>query len=466
MYWYTLDIFLNRGSYFIITLYIAKIIGPTEFGLVSILSVIYYLGLAISDSGMSNSLMRTDKCDDTDYGTVLVANLIFGFFIYLLLFVSTPFISEFYNSYKITKLLPVYAIGILLSSFKSVYIAYMMKNFKYKLMFFLNLPGNFISLLLALFLINKGLGIWSIIYLFLSNQLISLIMFYMFSGWKTKYILNFNKFKFHFGFGYKLSISAVINTFFENINQLIIGKYFSVRQTGLFDRSFALGNYPISILSTVISKVTLPLFVNFSQSVEIFKKKFQETIKLISFLTCFVSGIIFLVVPYLIRYYMGNEWIESIRIFEILILGLLFYPIHAINLNILNVYGRSDIFLILELLKKTLQVFIILLFYHFGIYGLIYGFVFLSVASLLINLYYTQHFIKYTIIKQLSDVLPNLFTGFISIVISKYIVLNIEGKILLLGIQVLIFILSYISFSFFSNKLAITHLRKLFLSFK
>lgn len=464
MSWYTFDILLNRGAYFFITLYIAKIIGPEEFGIASILGIIYYLGLSISDSGMSNSLMRTKDCDDKDYGTVLVSNLLFGALIYIVILLLTPFISEFYNLPKILTLLPFYGIGIILSSFKSVYIAFMMKKFNYKRMFFLNIPGNILSLIVAFLLSNLGYGIWSIIFLFLSNQIISLLLFIIFSGWKTKFSLDKNKFKFHFNFGYKLSISAVINTFFENIYQLIIGKYFSVRMTGIYDRAFTLGNYPISILSTVISKVTLPLFVNYSNDISLFKEKFSKVIKLAAFTTCFLTSFALIIVPFIIQNFMGKEWFDSIIIFEVLCIGLLFNPIHSLNLNILNVYGRSDIFLMLEILKKVLQIITIILSYQFGISGLVIGFVFLSILSLLINLFYTQHFIKYRIIDQLFDILPNILAGATALYFSKYVINWQISSFYSLIIQIVIFSILFFLLSFFSNKTAFFYVKNFSLS--
>jgi O-antigen/teichoic acid export membrane protein len=461
MFWYSFDIFLNRGSYFLVTLYLAKIMGPTEFGLASILGIIYYLGLAISDSGMSNSLMRSLVCDDEDYGTVLATNLIFGIFVYILLYISAPLVSSFLNVPRISSLLPVYALGVILSSCKSVYIAYLMKTFQYKLMFLLNIPGNIISIILAIYLSLKGFGIWSIIYLFLSSQLVSLLMFYLFSGWKTKFYFNIEKFKSHFNFGYKLSISSLINTFFENIYQILIGKYFSLRLAGIFDRSFALGNYPISILSTVISKVTLPLFVNFSSDLKLFKDKFQEVIKLTSFLTCFVAGLLMIIIPFIIINFMGAEWIQSVPIFKILLYGLLLYPIHAINLNILNVFGRSDIFLILEIIKKCIQTITVIFCYRLGLNGLVIGFVCLSIGSLILNLYYTQFFIKYSIVRQILDVLPNIFVSWLSFIGSNYFFNSLGGNLFLLFIQILIFITIFISLSIFFNKVAITYVQNI-----
>lgn len=464
MSWYFFDILLNRGAYFFVTLYIAKIIGPEEFGIASIMGVIYYLGLAISDSGMSNSLMRTKECDDKDYGTVLVSNILFGIFIYLIILLFTPSISKFYNSPKIIFLLPIYGVGILLSSFKSVYIAYMMKNFDFKRMFLLNIPGNLISIIVAFLFCSFNYGIWSIIFLFLTNHLISLLLFIVFSGWKTKFSLNKNKFNFHFNFGYKLSISAVINTFFENIYQLIIGKYFSLQMTGIYDRAFTLGNYPISILSTVISKVTLPLFVNYSNDMSLFKEKFSQVIKMTAFTTCFITSFALILVPFVIQNYMGKEWFDSIPIFEVLCLGLLFYPIHSLNLNILNVYGRSDIFLMLEIIKKVLQIFTIIVGYQFGITGLVIGFVVLSILSLLINLFYTQYFIKYKIRDQLFDILPNLLAGIISLIISKYITNGQIMSFYSMIIQIVIFSFFYFLLCFFLNKTAFFHIKNFTLS--
>lgn len=461
MSWYAFDILLNRGAYFFITIYIAKIIGPTEFGLASILGVIYYLGISISDSGMSNSLMRTKVCDDSDYGTVLITNLIFGFVVYIFLIAVSPLISSFYNVFKLRLLLPVYGLGIILSSCKSVYIAHMMKNFRYKRMFLLNFPGNLISIILAIALSMAGYGIWSIVWLFLANQIISLILFIIFAGWKTKININKQKFSYHFNFGYKLSISSFFNTVFENIYQLIIGKYYSIRMTGIYDRAFTLGNYPISILSTVISKVTLPLFADHLNDKEIFKNKFMEAIKLVSFAASFFTFLILIVVPFSIENYMGSQWDESIIIFKILCFGLLLYPIHSLNLNILNVYGRSDIFLMLEVIKKFVQIVLIAICYQYGINGLAISFVALSFVSLVINLYYTNYFIGYRIINQLLDIVPNIIVGGISLILSSLILMVFETTLFVLIIKVLVFTTFYCALSFVGNKASVVYIYNL-----
>ncbi|OXB18911.1 hypothetical protein B0A80_20375 [Flavobacterium tructae] len=416
---------------------------------------------------MSNSIMRTKDCSDIDYGTVLVTNAIFGLCVYLLVIVLSPFITHFYNIPKLAMVLPVYGIGILFSSIKSVYAAYLMKNFNYKRMFLLNIPGSVISSIIAIILSQNNYGIWSIIYLFLVNQFISLVLFILFSGWKTIFVLDKNRLKKHFNFGYKISISSFINTLFENLYQLMIGKYFSIRMTGIFDRSYSLGNYPISILSTVLSKVTLPLFVNYVDDIDLLRQKFRESIKLVFFATSFVVGTILIVIPYMIRNFMGIEWIESIDIFRIICLGLLLYPIHSMNMNVLNVYGRSDILLKLEFIKKVLQIFLIFLLYRFGITGLVYSLVIHSYISLFINLYYTKKFIGYSILNQILDLIPTMFGGVICFLIADFLFEGYQMNIYLINFQLLIFLILFYFSSFFLNKTSFKYIREiLFVSMK
>lgn len=441
------------------TLYLAKIIGPSEFGLASILGVIYYLGISIADSGMSNSLMRTKDCDSDDYGTVLITNILFGAGIYVFLLLITPFISDFYAISKLKIILPIYSIGILLSSVKSVYVAYQMKNFEYKKMFLLNIPGSVVSIIIAIIISRFHFGIWSIISLFLINQSISLILFVFYSGWKTKFVINKVKFKTHFNFGYKISISSFINTLFENVYQLIIGKYFSIRLTGIYDRSYSLGNYPISILSTVLSKVTLPIFVNYIEDVKQLKSKFRDTIKLVFISTCFLVGVLLIVIPFLINNFMGPHWRESIDIFKILCLGLVLYPIHSMNINILNVYGRSDLLLKLEIVKKILQLLLIYSFYRFGVFGLVYSVVFHSYISLFINLHYTKKILGYSFFNQFIDLFPTLVVGVISIFISFYFFSGYQMSALLLNFQLLIFIILFCCFIYYFERISFRYIK-------
>lgn len=461
VYWYTIDIMLNRGAYFFTTLYVARMIGPTEFGLASILTVVYYLGLAISDGGMSNSLLRSKHCDDKDYGTVFLANIFFGVVIYSLLVLFTPFIATFYKAPKLISVLPIYSLGIILSSFKSVHIAYLMKNFDYKRMFILNMPGGILSIVVTVYLTKVGAGVWSVVALFLVNQLVSFITFVFFSGWKTSFKYDKSSFKKHFYFGYKISIASFINTFFENLYQLLIGKYFSIRMTGIFDRAFSLGNYPVSILSTVFSRVTLPLFAEMSDDIASLKQKLKESVKLVFFVSCYVVSTLILVVPYFISTFLGHQWDDAINIFKILCIGLVLYPIHTINLNVLNVFGRSDLLLKLEVIKKALQIILILLSYKLGIMGLILSFVLLSVSSFFINSYYAQKYVGYNIYAQIKDLLPNLLFAFICLKGVNLFEYTTAPNITIIVLETVVFSFLYYLFSFFFNRAAFVYIKGL-----
>ena len=204
--------------------------------------------------------------------------------------------------------------------------------------------------------------------------------------------------------------------------------------------------------------------MNYSNDMSLFKEKFSQVIKMTAFTTCFITSFALILVPFVIQNYMGKEWFDSIPIFEVLCLGLLFYPIHSLNLNILNVYGRSDIFLMLEIIKKVLQIFTIIVGYQFGITGLVIGFVVLSILSLLINLFYTQYFIKYKIRDQLFDILPNLLAGIISLIISKYITNGQIMSFYSMIIQIVIFSFFYFLLCFFLNKTAFFHIKNFTLS--
>ena len=419
--WTLLDIIFNKAIYFIATLFLARLLGPSEFGLIGMIMVFFTIGTTLADSGLSVSLVRTPNLDDAEYCTVFYMNLAMSLIAYLFVFVLAPFVADFYAQPILKPLIRIYCLGFIITAMRMITQAKLVREMNFKKIAILNVPGNIVGLFVGVWMAMNGYRVWSIVGLHLSTQIVATLMYWVFIKWRPKFIFSVEKMKYHYSFGYKLMISAQLNTVFDNIYNIIIGKFYSVQSLGYYERAYTLNNYPVSILSGVISKVALPLLSQIAED----KKRTLKVYRKILMLSFFISaplmlGALVLAKPLFI-FFLGDQWIPAVPFFQILCLSYMLYPIHSLNINILSVYGKSNLFLKLEIIKKMMVVVLVLVTLNFGIYGLVWSSVIASVLALFINTYYSGGLLLYYTKDQLKDILPTLMISVI-MVLAMYFV--------------------------------------------
>ncbi len=445
--WTLIDILVNRGGYFIATLLLARILGPKEFGLLGMIMLFVAIGNTLIDSGMSSSLLRTNDVTQKDYSTVFITNILMGIFVYTLLYVSAPYIASFYNQPILILVIRWYCLGFVINSFRSIHNVKLMKEMKFKKITYLNLPGNIISVAIGIWLGYSGFGIWSLVWLFLINQFISTITFWIFIKWKPSLKdFDFTNYKFHFSFGYKLVIAAQLNTVFDNIYNILIGKFYDIKTLGYYERAYTLNNYPISVLSGVISKVSLPSMALIKDETSRLQNAYKEIMQMSFFASALGLGFISLMGTEIVELVLGKQWLPVVPLFQVLSISFAFYPIHSLNINILSIYGRSDLFLKLEIIKKIMVLIVVLICMNFGVMGLVWSSVITSFLALFINSYYSSKFLNYSTGKQLIDLAPTILTVGVSVIIvfginkvigSTNLIINIFQS-LIIGLLVLL----------------------------
>jgi O-antigen/teichoic acid export membrane protein len=406
--WTFTDTFVLKGSSFIASLILARILGPQIFGLIGMLSIFIAIGQSLVDSGLSSSIIRTKDADDKDFSTVFYTNLVMSFLIYGIIFFCAPFIAKFYNQQILISIVRLYCLTFIISSFSAIQIAILTKNMQFKKLMLCNIPGTVIGIIIGIVMAYSGYGVWSIVWMYLISQIAQSIMLSISSKWKPSFSFSREKLQFHFHFGYKLMLSGVINTSFNNIYNVIIGKFYPVQTLGFYERAYLFNQYPVTTLTGIISRVTYPLLANIQHENERIAIAYKKLIQITFFITApLMFGAAAIAEP-LFLIVLGKEWMPSVPFFQILCIGSMFLPIHSFNLNVLQVYGRSDLFLKLEIVKKAVIVITIMIAFQFGIYALVWSSVFTGFIALLINTHYSSTVINYTTNKQLRDMLPIL----------------------------------------------------------
>ena len=418
--WTFIDLLFNRGAYLIATIVLANLLGPKEFGLIGMISLFVAIGNSLVDCGMTTSLLRLQIVTQTDYSTVFITNILMSVFVYLIVYLLAPSIANFYNQDILKSIIRIYCIGFILSSLRGIQTIKLMKELDFKKLMILNIPGNIISTVVSILMGLRGFGVWSLVALFLINQTISTLVYWIYVKWKPNWIFDFSCYKFHLRFGYKLVLSSQLNIFFENIYNVLIGKFINVKMVGYYERAFTFNNYPTSIISGIIQKVSIPALIHVKNN----NNELREVYKNMMLVTFLISSVTLsafsLSASPLINLILGPAWLEMIPLFQILSLSFILYPIHSFNVNILTIFGRSDLFLKIEVYKKTLVIILIIIGFQFGVVGLVWSNVVASILSLLINTFYTGKFINYSTVQQLKDLLP---TSFIVIITSGIVIL-------------------------------------------
>lgn len=451
--WTLIDVFFNKAIYFIATLILARLLGPKDFGVISMIMVFFTIGTTLIDSGLSISIIRSNSISQKEYSTIFYLNLGLSFLAYIIIFFSAPLISNFYNQEILIQLIRVYCLGFIITSLRMVHQSILIKEMDFKKITLLNIPGNIIGLCIGVFMAINNYGVWSIVGLFLSTQITATIIYWIFYNWRPSIVFSTDCMKTHWKFGYKLMISAQINTIFENIYNILIGKFYSVQTLGYYERAYTLNNYPISILSIIISKVSLPLFSQIADDKEKLGEVYKKIVLMAFYITApIMLGALALAKP-LFELVLGKQWLPAVPLFQILCLSYILYPIHSLNINILTAFGKSGLFLKLEIYKKIVLVILVIIGVNFGIYGLVWSSVVSSVVSLFINTYYTGHLISYTTLKQLRDLLPTLIIAVImaSVTFFLYFQLNDYGLIVQLIVPTFFGLLTYIFMSKITN---------------
>lgn len=399
--WTFLQQFSVQGINFIVQIVLARLLMPSDFGLIAMIAIFIAIGQSLSDSGMSTSLIRNDKNSENDYGTVFITNIAVSLLIYLVVYASAPFAAEFYEQPVLKDLLRLYAVVFIINAFSTVQLAKFSKELKFKIQFTYQLPSTIIGAATGVFLAYRGFGVWSLVWLNIVQSLTFVMMLWFFHNWRPRFLFDKSVFFHHFNFGYKLTLSSLLNTVYLNLYKIIIGKQFSAASVGYFTQADSLRLFPVNQLSAVLNKVTFPLFASIANDQAKLRQAYNSAMRLVLSLSAAMMLILILVAEPLFLLVFGEKWLPSVPYFQILCIASIFLPIGTYNLNILKVKGRSDLFLKVEVIKKVIGVLALLSAVPFGIEAMVWSLCMTNITFAYLNGYFSGKFINYSLFDQI-----------------------------------------------------------------
>ncbi|TQO37351.1 O-antigen/teichoic acid export membrane protein [Arenibacter algicola] len=418
--WSFVEAVLLKGLSFVAMLLLARWLGPIDFGLMGMIAVFIGIGSSLVDSGMSSSIIRTKNADDEDFSTVFYMNMIISVIVYSILFFTAPYISSFYGQEVLINIIRIYCLTFIISAFSAVQLAILTKEMRFKRLTLLNIPSTIIGATVGLTLGYNDYGVWSIVAMLLTTQLVISILLWINSTWRPSLNFSKKKLKYHYNFGYKIMLSGLLDSIFMNSYNVLIGKFFPVQTLGYFERAKQFSDYPSVNITRIIRKVTYPMLAQLQDDTPRLSIIYRKLLRITFFIIApLMLGGAALAKP-LFELILGPIWLDAVPFFQILSIAAMLYPIHAFNINVLQVYGRSDLFLKLEIIKKLFLAIGIAIGIQFGVIGLVWSIVFTSFISLLINTHYSSKLIEYSTKRQLTDMFPILLLAGLTYLLMYY----------------------------------------------
>ena len=391
---------------FVIGLMLARLLSPSEFGLIAMITVFISIAQIFINSGFSQALVRKQDCTEIDFSTVFVFNLVIGGFLFLTLFFLAPVVSDFYNKLELTNLLRVLALSLIISAFTIIQRTKIERALDFKALSFLSFTSSIISGVLAFVMAYYGCGVWSLVAKVLCREIVFSSLLWFLSKWKISFIFSKDSFKELFGFGSKLVVSGIIGTIMNNLYYIIIGKYFNSATLGYFNRAELFYKMPSENITGIVTSVAYPTMAKFQDDTVKFKEAFKKILTTSSFVvTLMMVGLIVVAKPMILTF-IGEKWLPSVPFLQWLSLVGILYPLNTINVNILNVLGRSDLYMKLQFIMQLLIIPSALMGAWLGIEYLVYGMILNAIIGFLLFSKFAGNLTNYNTIEQLIDLIP------------------------------------------------------------
>lgn len=427
----TLWSFIGRFGYLtvglITNIILARLLSPKEFGQLGIIMFFIIIGNVLTESGLSGALVRKQKVTDIDYSTIFIFNLIVSLVLMAVLIASSGFVSEFYSDSELKILLIVSSFVLLVNAFKITQSTRLIKELQFKKKAVYEFVAIFIASIITVFLAIKGAGVWALIAFQLLIAIISTLLLWFFVGPLKSYRFSTVSFKSFYKFGVNTTFASLLNTGFDNIYQLVLGKYFSIAQSGYFYQAKNLQGIPSNLIVMLSSGPIYSVLSRLQDSPKDFNEMYENITKFFTIIVGLLSVIIFFYAKVIILILYGTDWIESVYYMQLLVIGSFFYTQEMFNRNIFKIFNKTEKILQLELFKKSVQLITIIYgIFTMSIENLLYGFILTSIISFFINYYFARKLQGNNFLSELLMIFKVILISVSIVVINNYLALRLE----------------------------------------
>lgn len=438
---------LALGTTFIITVCLSRILSPDEYGLVALALVVISLADVFVVAGFGNALIQKKDADETDFSSVFYFNFIFSMFIYLLIFLIAPLLADFFEYSELTLVVRVLGIRVPIAAINSVQQAYVSRHMDFKRFFWSAFWGTILSGIIGIAMALKGFGVWALVAQYLSNTCIDTLVLWFTVKWRPIRVFDFVRVRDMFSYGWKLMVSGFIDTGYNQIRNLLIGKIYTSKDLAYFTNGNQFPQAAISAINTSISAVLFPTMSQEQEDLQTVKNMTRQAIRVSSYILWPVMLGFAAVAPSFVSAFLTDKWLPCVPYIQIACVAYGFWPIHTANLEALKATGNSGMFLKLEIIKCAVGFALLFSVMKLGVMAIALSMIASSVISCFINSAPNVRILNYTFFEQLCDIIPSIIKSLI-MAFCVYLAGNIiKVKMVSLLVQILLGAVLYIVIS-------------------
>ena len=441
--WSAIDSILGQGITFIVGLVLARLLSPSEYGLIGLTGIFITVLNSIIDSGFSQALIRKKDVTNDDYNTMFITNMVLSLFMYGILFICAPFIASFFKHFELVKLTRVMGLVLIINALSITQNTVLTKRIDFKTRTKASLISALVSGAVGISMAFMGYGVWALVSQQITKQAVNTVCLWIFNRWWPNFTFSHQSLKYMWGFGWKLLASGLLDKIWNQIYQLVVGKFYSPSTLGQYSRSREYPSIFSSSLMLIVGRVSFPLLASIQDDKVQLLNAYRRMIRTTMFVTavCLVS--MGAIAEPMIYCLIGPKWHQAANFIPLICISMSLYPLHAINLNMLKVQGRSDLFLTLEVIKKIIAIGPICLGVFISIYSMVVGSIVTGFVAFFLNSHYSGKMIGYTSWMQLKDIAPSYGLSLIialSVYFLKYLSLS---YFIILPIQIMVGIMVF-----------------------
>jgi len=405
--WSALDNAARYGMQFIIGIVLARLLSPDDYGLLGLVGIVTVVCTALVNCGFTTALIRKKDATDEDYNTAFICNLSMSLLLYVVIFLCAPWIAAFFEREELTALVRASSLGLIIGALGMVQQTRLTKRIDFKTQTKITIAATALSGIVGIGMALAGFDVWSLVAQQLMSQVATTLLLYIYNRWLPQF--SFSKSSFHdlFGFGWKMMLSALLDAVWKELYQAVVGKFYNPATLGQYTRARHYANLFSSNLTTVVQRVTYPVLSNIQDDKERITYVYRRIIRMSMFITATLLFALAAVSEPLIYCMIGPKWHEASTYLPLICLNSTLYPLHAINLNMLQVQGRSDLFLGLEVIKKIITLVPLFIGAFVGIMPMLMANLVIGIIAYFLNSHYSGRLLGYSSWMQLRDIAPS-----------------------------------------------------------
>lgn len=417
--WSGIDNVAKFGVSFIVGIILARLLSPDDYGLIGIIAIFTTICRTLINAGFTTALIRKKDATDDDYNTVFIVNLSMSLLLYAVIFICSPFIADFFKREELISLIRVSSLEMIVGALALVQQTRLTKRIDFKTQTKITITASIASGIIGISMAFLGFGVWALAFQILISRIIHTIMLWIVNNWVPKLRFSKESFEELFGFGWKMMVSNIIDAIWRELYQVVVGKFYSPATLGQYTRAKQYSQLLSSNLTIVIQRVTYPVLSNIQDDKNRMVFAYRRIIKMTMFVTAISLIFMGAISEPLLYCLIGPKWHEAATYLPFICISGTLYPLHAINLNMLQVQGRSDLFLGLEIIKKIIGILPLYICLVYGIMPMLYVNLVTGFICYLLNSFYSGKFIGYSSLMQIRDIAPSYGIA-ISIALSVY----------------------------------------------